>query len=262
MVPNPNKITFLGTGTSAGVPIIACDCAACTSSDPRDKRYRCSALLMINNKAILIDATPELRLQCLASNIRHLDACLITHAHADHIAGLDDLRRFNQVQKQLLDVFVSDRDIEPLRKMFGYTETQCDHFLKSDWPQLKFRQFTPGIAAFDIAGVPVDSFSQNHGNSFSVAYRIGDIAYCSDLSCMSAAQLEAVKGVKVLVLGALRHNPHSAHLSFAEAIELARQIDAEYTYFIHMSHDIVHARDNALLPKGIALAYDGLTVEF
>ena len=261
-----NKITIMGSGTSMGVPRVGCDCEVCTSDDPRDKRMRSSSLVEIGGKRILIDTPPELRLQCLANDVHRIDACLITHAHADHIMGMDDLRGFTKSQKGPLEVWVSTLHYDNLYKIFGYTDLK--HTLgNKDLPQLSFERFDPGVP-FSVCGVEVVPLELDHvmvnnvGKMKSIGFRFGELGYCTDLNGMSEEQVEKLKGVKVLILGVLRHKPHPAHLHTDKAIEISRAIGAERTYFTHLGHKILHGREEKLLPDGIQIAYDGLTIEF
>ena len=261
-----NKITILGSGTSMGVPRVGCDCEVCTSHDPRDKRMRSSSLVEIGGKRILIDTSPELRLQCLANNIHHIDSCLITHSHADHIMGMDDLRGFTKSQKQPLDVWVSSLHYENVQRIFGYADLKHTKDNK-DLPQLKFKQFEPdkpfSICGVDIVPLELDHVPSNYiGKMKSIGFRFGDLGYCTDLCGMTEEQIEILKGVKVLILGVLRKKPHPAHLNTDQAIELSRAIGADRTYFTHLGHKILHEREEKILPDNVWIAYDGLTIEW
>ena len=251
------EITFLGTGTSQGVPLIGCDCAVCRSDDPRDQRTRTSALVTMDGRNVLIDASPELRLQCLANDVRRLDAVLVTHTHADHICGLDDVRRFNQMQAAPLDLYVGALHLPSLEKVFGYARAdRAAHNV--DLPQLVFHEID---SAFELFGQRAEAMVLPHGRSSVLGYRLGPLGYCTDLSTMPDEALARLAGVEVMVLGALRSKPHPAHLSLAAAVELADRIGASRTYFVHMSHHIGHADQEGRLPAGMHLAYDGLRVE-
>jgi len=250
------EVTFLGTGTSQGIPIIACDCPVCRSDDPRDRRTRTSILVTVNDRHILIDCTPELRLQCLACGVRRVDAVLVTHTHADHVLGMDDLRRFNQVYGMPIEVYALPDHIVWLREVFGYAEpTRAGD--NPDLPKLIFR---PIDGTFNLFGLAVQAYPVPHGQAQSTVYRLGPLAYCTDISAMPDVVLEALTGIDTLVLGALRPEPHPAHLSLEQALELARRIGARQTWFVHMGHQVSHAAYQAVLPPGVALAYDGLKV--
>jgi len=252
------ELTFLGTGTSQGIPLIGCDCEVCQSQDQRDKRMRTSALVSLDGHNLLIDATPELRLQCLANDIRRVDACLITHAHADHIFGLDDLRRFNQLQGKPIPVYVSKEHRPRLEIMFAYALAEKARG-NPDLPQLMFRTFEPN-ESFRVFDNEVEPLWLPHGDEMVAGYRIGGMAYCTDVSGMPEEMMGRLEGLDVLVLGALRPKPHPKHLSLDQAVELAERIGARQTYFVHMGHQIGHQEQETLLPKGIKLAYDGLKV--
>ncbi len=254
------SITFLGTGTSQGVPIINCDCKVCTSSNIRDKRTRTSAVITIDNTSILIDATPELRIQCLANKIKRVDSCLLTHTHADHLMGLDDLRRFTQSQKMAMDILASQKHINDVKTIFGYASADIAKD-NNDLPKFNFRSFDPERGPFNVSGQMVQAFYLDHGpNAISVGFRIGEIAYFTDLKGISKEIIMQLQGLKLIVLGALRTRPHKTHLSLQEAVLLAESINAEKCYLVHMSHNMGHDEINDNLPEGISLAYDGLTV--
>ena len=245
---------------------MACECEVCTSNDPRDKRSRSSAVVEIEGKRILIDTPPELRLQCLSNNVHKIDACVITHAHADHIMGMDDLRGFTKAHKMPLDVWVSALHYENVQRVFGYTDVKHTKGNK-DLPQLVFNQFDPD-RPFNLGGIKVIPLEMDHvsfnnvGKMKSIGFRFDDLGYCTDLSGMSDEQVEILKGVKVLILGVLRHKPHPAHLHTDKAIELSQAIGAEMTYFTHLGHKILHEREENRLPDNVRIAYDGLSIEF
>ncbi|MBN2211257.1 MAG: MBL fold metallo-hydrolase [Sedimentisphaerales bacterium] len=250
------SLTFLGTGTSQGIPMIACDCPVCTSADPRDKRMRCSSLVSAGGRNILIDCTPELRLQCLTHKVERIDAVLITHTHADHIFGLDDLRRFNQLQNHPIPVYAMPDHIHRLDKLFGYARADR----AGDNPDLPKLVFTPITGPFDLFGLNVNVFSLPHGQAQSTAFRLGPLGYCTDVSMVPDEVINAFLGVNVLVLGALRPEPHPAHLSLDQAVIIAQRIRADRTYLVHVNHHVSHACVEADLPDTIHLAYDGLNI--
>ena len=249
------KITFLGTGTSQGVPIINCDCAVCKSDDPRNKRMRCSVMIETAGRHILIDTSMDMRNQFLRFIFPKIDAVLFTHAHADHIFGLDELRRFNYLQKQIIPVYGNEQTIEQIRSIFGYAFTAPD-----------FVPGIPNISAhiverdFRIDGVPIRPIPLLHGEDEILGFRIGDFAYCTDVNRIPESSYALLNDLDVLVLDALRERQHAKHFSLSEAIEEARKIGAEQTYFTHMSHILDHNRHGAMLPKHCAFAYDGLVL--
>ncbi len=260
-IPMTIEITFLGTGTSQGIPMIGCDCQVCRSDDPRDTRTRTSVLIEFDNSHILIDATPELRVQCLANDVRRVDACLVTHTHADHIFGLDDLRRFNQLQRGPIHILAARRHMISLIKVFGYARAVAGN-TNHDLPQFVFQEFMPG-GSFSLFGREIRTFELPHGSGTVTGYRIGPVAYCTDLHDMPDKTVAALQGLEVMVLGALRPHPGPIppkHLTIEEAVELARRIGARRTCFVHMAHRVMHREVEAFLPPGISLAYDGLKV--
>jgi len=253
-----SKITFLGTGTSQGVPMIGCDCMTCRSSDPRDKRLRPSIYVELpGGTAILVDAGPDLRQQALTCDIRRVDAILFTHAHADHVLGLDETRRFNAIQQRPMDCYGSAAALDDIRKTFSYvfdTATPRGGGL----PNLNLIPIegTLSIDGHEIVPVPVF-----HGPREILGFRFGSFAYLTDCSRIPDGSWAMLHNLEVVVLDALRERPHPTHFSLAEAIEAARRIAAQRTFFTHMCHDLAHELTNARLPKGMELAYDGLTLE-
>jgi phosphoribosyl 1,2-cyclic phosphate phosphodiesterase len=253
----PLRLTILGSGTSHGVPMIGCDCPVCTSADPRDKRTRTSAVFSFDDHHVLIDAGPELRLQCIASGVRRIDAVLFTHHHADHVVGLDDLRRFNWIRGGPLDVFANRRTIERLRTMFAYAFSDDPEY-PSHKPQLNTIEITGPFELFGRTVMPVPYL---HGSLPVLGFRIGRMAYCPDCSAMDETARWLLRGLDVLILDALRRRPHPTHFNLEQAVECARRIGAARTYFTHIAHELPHAATNAELPTGMALAYDGLVCE-
>ena len=250
------ELTFLGTGTSQGVPVIGCDCEVCRSEDRRDRRYRTSALLGVDGHNVLIDATPELRLQCLENDVRRIEAVLVTHTHADHVFGLDDMRRFNQLQGEAIGVYADGEHLADLDKVFGYARGDAV-ITGVSLPRLRFEVIEGG---FELFGREVVPLRLKHGRVTSLGFRVGGLAYCTDLSEMPGEVVEQIEGVEVLVLGALRHRFHPTHLSFEQALEVSRRVGAKQTWFVHMTHEVSHARDEGGLPEGTRLAYDGLRI--
>jgi phosphoribosyl 1,2-cyclic phosphate phosphodiesterase len=254
------KVTVLGSGTSHGVPAIGCDCAVCTSTDPRDKRTRPSIYIDTGDRAILVDTSTDLRMQALANDIRRVDAILFTHHHADHVMGLDDVRRFNQMQKGVIPCYGDAATLENLRQMFSYVFRPPKQ-VGGGLPELSL---TPIDGPFFIGPTRIVPIPLWHGALPILGFRIGPFAYLTDCNRIpdeSWPLLTAEGGVRWIVLDALRHRPHSTHFSLNEAVAVATELGAEHAYFTHISHDLGHQATNAQLPHGIELAYDGLALE-
>lgn len=271
----PLEMTFLGTGTSAGVPMIGCDCTVCTSDDPRDRRSRSSVLLRYprtrpdpSDQApdavnALIDATPDIRNQAIASGINWLDALMLTHAHADHVLGLDDLRRFNAVMDRPLDVYAEPEVIQSLAQMFHYIFQPHRNVNKSFIAQLMMLAIQPGkpIQLGDATWTPIRLM---HGRLPIVGFRVDwagrSIAYCTDCSTIPPETLAQMRGLDILVLDGLRERAHPTHMTISRACEFAQQIDPGITYLTHIAHDHSHAELVAMLPERVEPAYDGLVL--
>lgn len=250
------ELTFLGTGTSNGIPIIGCRCPVCTSSDPRDRRSRTSAVVRDHGRTYLIDTATELRLQAISAGLDHVDAVLMTHAHADHTGGFDDLRRFNELQRAHLPVYADPTTAAMLRERFAYTFTDAFPFYGGK-PDLILHEIS---GPFELFGREVVPIPVRHGRLPIVGYRFGDLAYITDAKEIPSASLDLLRGLDILVLNALRERPHPTHLSLAEAVAVIRELRPRTAYLVHLSHELSHAAASAQLPPGIAVAYDGLTV--
>lgn len=261
------RVTVLGSGTSHGVPAIGCDCAVCRSTDPHDRRSRPSILIELADAApspfagavrsILVDTSTDLRTQALANNVRRLDAILFTHTHADHVFGLDDVRRFNQMQKTAIACYADDRTVASLRRMFAYVfEPPMQQ--GGGLPQLALFALA---GAFSLGGVEIVPVTVLHGTLPVLGFRIGTFAYLTDCNRIPDESWPLLSGVRTLIIDALRHRPHSTHFSVNEAVDAAARIGANRAYFTHISHDLSHADTNAQLPAGVELAYDGLVLE-
>lgn len=249
-------VTFLGTGTSQGVPIIACDCAVCQSTDAKDKRLRSSVLIETMGKTFVIDTGPDFRYQMLRANVKDLDAVLFTHEHKDHIAGFDDIRPFNFIHKKKIDVYASARVQEAIRREFAYIFSDTKY---PGIPEINLHEITNDAVL--IKGVNVQPIEVRHHRLPVLGFRIGDFSYITDANFISAKEKEKIKGSKVLVLNALRHEEHLSHFTFQEAIDLAKELEVPQTYFTHISHQLgLHEQMEKLVPEGINLAYDGLIV--
>jgi len=255
------RLTFLGTGTSFGVPQIGCDCAVCRSTDPRDKRTRSGAVLEADGSTILIDTPPELRLQLLTAGFSRIDAVVYTHEHADHINGIDDLRIFSVRRHAPLPLYGPAETLQRLRASFNYIfDDAVRPFEGTSKPMLGLHVAEPG-RMIDVAGVPVLPLAFEHGHLRVFGYRFGNLAYITDVKAIGAAERERLRDLDVLVLNALWWRPHPTHMSISEAVETAQALGARRTYLTHLTHETGHAALAAGLPQGILPAYDGLTVE-
>lgn len=251
------KVTFLGSGTSQGIPVIACSCAVCTSVDTRDKRLRSSILLQVDDKNIVIDSGPDFRYQMLRAGVTHLDALVFTHEHKDHTAGLDDIRAFNYKQGEAINVYAHKRVQDALKKEFSYIFA---HHKYPGIPQLDL--FEIGHHPFEVAGVPFIPIEVMHFQLPVLGFRIADFTYITDAKTVSDVEKAKIKGTKVLVINALQQEKHISHFTLEEALAFAQEIGAEKTYFTHISHRLgTHQKISELLPAGVELAYDGLYIE-
>lgn len=250
-------ITFLGTGTSQGVPVIACECEVCTSADRHDKRLRSSVLVEVDGKIIVIDSGPDFRYQMLRAGVKHLDAVLFTHEHKDHIAGLDDIRAFNYTQQSNMDVYATTRVQEALKREFAYV------FAEYKYPGIpRLNLHTINSDTFNVGPVEVTPIQVLHYKLPVLGFRIKDFTYITDAKTISVAEIEKIKGSRILVINALQKETHISHFTLSEAIDFARLIGAETTYFTHISHRLGRHEDiTKELPPGIKLAYDGLKLE-
>ncbi len=250
-------IEFLGTGTSQGVPVIACGCPVCTSADHRDQRLRTSALVHIGKINLLIDAGPDLRQQMLRAKVDRLDAVLLTHEHMDHVAGIDDLRSFNFHQGHAMDIHANAPTIAAVKRMFNYAFAEVRY---PGVPELRMHEI--GHRTFQAAGISITPVEVLHHKLPVIGFRIGDLGYITDAKTIAPLELEKLKGVDVLVLNALRKEAHLSHFNLEEAIALIRSIAPRKAYLIHISH-VMGSHEDVMrtLPEGIELAYDGLVVK-
>jgi phosphoribosyl 1,2-cyclic phosphate phosphodiesterase len=255
------RLTFLGTGTSFGVPQVGCGCAVCRSTDPRDRRSRSAALVQADQSTLLIDTPPELRLQLLAADVARVDAVLYTHEHADHTNGIDDLRIFSVRQRRPLPVYGPPETLARLRNGFPYIfDDAVPAFEGTSKPNLELHPLEPGETV-RVVGVEVLPLAFGHGHIRVYGYRLGALAYLTDVKAIPADARARLRGLEVLVLNALWWRPHPTHLSIAEAVETALALGARRTYLTHLTHETGHAELAGQLPRGIMPAYDGLTVE-
>jgi phosphoribosyl 1,2-cyclic phosphate phosphodiesterase len=250
-------ITFLGTGTSQGVPVIACNCEVCTSPDPRDKRLRSSIMIEAEGKVIVIDSGPDFRYQMLRAKVKHLDAIVFTHEHKDHIAGMDDIRAFNYRQEAAIDVYATERVEQALRREFAYIFAEMKY---PGIPDIALHTIT--LRPFSVHGINFIPIEVMHYKLPILGFRIGEFTYITDAKTISEQEKKKIRGTKTLVINALQIEKHISHFTFTEAIAFAKEIGAERTYFTHISHRLGrHASILGLLPKHITLAYDGLVLE-
>ena len=254
------KLTFLGTGTSHGVPMIGCDCRVCTSPDPRNQRTRTSAFVQYNNRCVLIDTAPEHRLQAIRNGIQQVDALLFTHTHADHIYGLDDVRRYSQMNGKAVPCYGSPETIDTIRRYFEYAFTDTPP--GGGKPQLDMNPIddrTPlSLFGIDILPIPV-----YHGETPVLGFRFNGVAYVTDTNRIPPSSFDLLKDLDVLVLDALRPRPHITHFSIYQALEVVDRLRPKEAYFVHMTHHVEHEETNAYLSEmtdNVSLAYDGLTV--
>ena len=252
------RITFLGTGTSHGVPMIACDCPTCRSTDPHDTRLRPSIYVQpAPETGILVDAGPDLRQQALTHDIRRVDAILFTHGHADHVLGLDETRRFSAPAGRALPCYGDEQTLGEIRSMFRYVFDPAT----PKGGGLPALDLLPVTAEISVNGYAITPLSLLHGDRPILGYRFGSFAYLTDCSAIPEVTWPLLHNLDVVVLDALRERAHPTHFSLSEAIEAARRIAAKQTYFTHMCHDLPHAETNARLPGGMQLAYDGQVLD-
>lgn len=250
-------VTFLGTGTSTGVPVVGCGCRVCTSGEPKNQRLRQSVKIETNGKHFLIDTTPDLRLQLLRDPIPRLDFILFTHSHSDHLMGLDDIRPFNFRQREPIHAFANEWTARAIRRAFSYiwNDTQ----IGGGKPQLELHEVA---APFTHKGIAITPIPVSHGEWTILGYRIGDFAYITDTNGIPDASMKLLEGVEVLAIDGLRPAPpHPTHFTIDQAIDAARRIGAKKTWLIHLTHDIDHASFEKTLPEDVHLAYDGLRLQ-
>jgi phosphoribosyl 1,2-cyclic phosphate phosphodiesterase len=252
------KVTFLGTGTSQGVPVITCECEVCKSADKHDKRLRVSVLLEVDKQVILIDTGPDFRYQMLRADVKKLDAVLYTHEHKDHVAGLDDVRAFNYKQQAEVDIYAHQRVQNALKREFHYIFSGDNY---PGIPRLRLNNIIEG-EPFQAAGIDIIPISVMHHQLPVFGFRIGDFTYITDAKIISPQEKEKIKGSKILVINALQKEKHISHFTLNEALEFAAEIGANKTYLTHISHKLgTHAEISKELPKDVYLAHDGLELE-
>lgn len=248
------KITFLGTGTSQGVPVIACECKTCLSDDPHDKRLRTSLLLEKDGIVLLFDAGPDFRQQMLRENVKRLDAILLTHEHKDHIAGMDDVRAFNYKSRDAIDIYAEERVQQAIKSEFSYV------FAEYQYPGIPKMRLNPiPEYGFNVKGIDIIPIRVRHFHLEIYGFRIGNFAYITDANYIPQESKEKLIGVKYLVINALRKEKHISHFSLREALDFIREISPRKAFITHISHQMgLHREVNSELPPGVSLAYDGL----
>ena len=253
--PDSVRLTFLGTGTSTGVPAVGCPCDVCRSTDPRDKRLRASILLEYDGRAVVVDAGTDFRQQALRVGLDHLDAVLVTHAHADHIFGLDDIRPFNFLTRRAVPIYADDLTWTGIRRVYEYVFNPTSY---GGVPQ-----FEPHVVdgPFDLFGLTVTPSYVIHGRLPVVAYRFGGVAYATDCNEIPDETVDALAGLDVLVLDGLRYADHPTHMTIPKALDYIERIAPGKAYLTHMNHEVRHAEVSEQLPPHVELAYDGLVVE-
>jgi len=270
------RVTLLGTGTSHGVPAIGCDCAVCRSDDPRDRRTRPSIVIELEPgaagvvsprtdavvaardvRSILVDTSTDLRAQALAYGVRRVDAILFTHSHADHVFGLDEVRRYNAMQRSALGCYGDARTVADLRRMFAYIFNPGGE-KGGGVPQLRLFELA---GPFTLGGAEIVPVPLLHGSRPILGFRIGAFAYLTDCNRIPDTSWPLLDGVRTVVLDALRERPHPTHFSLSEAVAVIERLGPERAYFTHICHDLPHAATCARLPRGVELAYDGLVLD-
>lgn len=249
------NVTFLGTGTSDGVPMIGCTCEVCTSRDKRDKRFRTSLMIENEGRVLLVDASMDFRLQMLRAKATRIDALFITHPHADHIFGLDELRQVNRLMRAPINIYTNAYAIDEIKRRFGYFFNPPQR--GGGVANIAIHEFTKKNTFF---GVDVTPLPVKHGILDIIGFRFNDLVYITDASEIPASTMGLVKGCDVLIMNALRYREHSTHFNLQQAVDIAFKIGARETYFIHLTHDVKHARLLRELPKGMRPAYDGQTI--
>lgn len=249
-------VTILGSGGSPGVPMPACDCAVCASTDPYDQRTRCSALLAWHGKQLLIDPSTDLRQQALRERLERIDGVLFTHTHADHLHGIDDLRPFNRHHAGPIPVFASRQAASHLRRVFPYIFSAATD--QGYRPELSLTEFDGPFVLHDQAIVPIPL---RHGRGEAHGFRVGPFAYLTDCSAISPASRVLLAGVRVVVIDGLRWRPHPTHFNIPQAVACGRELGAERIILTHLNHEVAHKRDSLRLPPGVEFAYDGQRIE-
>jgi len=249
------KFTILGSGTSTGIPMVGCDCRVCRSVEPKDTRTRTSLLVENSGKYILVDTSTDFRTQAIRQHIPYIDAVFFTHAHADHIHGIDDLRGFHFIHKNIIPCYASKETLDEIDRKFSYIFTG-----HADNGYHQLLQPHAINRTFQLFGLAITPIPLMHGSMLSTGFRFNDFAYLTDCSAIPEESMKLLQGLDVLVIDALRYTPHPHHFNIAGAVAVSEEIGAGKTFLTHLTHEISHT-DGASLPKGIFLAYDGLSIE-
>ncbi len=246
-------LTFLGTGTSTGVPIVGCHCSTCASSDPHDQRTRSSILLEFDGRVVVIDTTPDFRQQALREKIERLDAVVFTHTHADHVFGLDDVRVFNLRQKQAIPIYADNRSLQDIRRIFSYV-------FEAKYAAGGLPQFDPHLidGPFELWGERLIPLPVFHGELPVLGFRFRRAAYITDFSTIPESTLAMLGDLEILILDALRHKPHPTHSTLEHSLGLVRLLKPQRAFFTHIAHEMAHESTNTTLPPNVSLAHDGL----
>ncbi len=253
----PLKITVLGTGTSQGIPVVACECPVCQSTDQKDKRLRTSVMVQTHHNTFVIDAGPDFRQQMLRENVKKLDTILITHDHKDHIGGIDDVRAFNWVMQKPMNIFATPKSITTIQKDFSYAFEDNRY---PGAPQIQLREIDS--SPFQIGEDTIIPIKAMHGTLPVVGFRVGDFSYLTDASYAEPEEMNKMKGSKAIIINALRKEKHHSHYTLNEAMEILKELKPEKGYLTHISHQMgLYAEVSKELPKGIEMAWDGLSME-
>lgn len=250
------KLTFLGTGTSSGVPLLACSCKVCTSSDPRDKRTRPSILIEAGGRSLVIDTAPDFRAQALREGMQRLDAVLFTHSHADHILGLDEVRIFYFRQQNPIPIYASAQSLQDIKRTFKY-------IFDGTYPFGGIARLDPHVidGPFEAQGLKIVPIPVLHGNLPILGFRINGVAYLTDVSKIPESSYPLLEGLEVLILDTLRHHPHPTHMTVEQSLKVMEQLKVRRGYCTHIAHELGHEETNAQLPPHVRLAYDGLQLD-